>query len=330
MSVYRSADKKRLPFPSVSTPEKGYIFEQVQKLFLKAPVTSEHLEALLVEYLRFIHLKKSRPSNAYQPCEEVDAMWHAHIVCTKIYHDFCTRCNGGLYIHHTPDRNTNVQTYRNTLKAYSKEFGNDPNPVFWTGFMETAGSGAPVVTAITQATLEPSNFSSNALLADIGVGSSEEKPKSGVHVIKIPDFHLTLEDLDNAVEPTGAGCTMLEKVAMCQINAMQKLKVIFDISEIKYKDAENGLYSYIGEQATSSPGCASNAIFFCKRCHHVWEFGFCNRDSSCLKCRQQANPTAAAPATPVAGSGPATDKPSHPVGEDHSAVDYIVRCFGCG
>lgn len=280
----------------MSTSEKELVFEQLQKLFLKSTASSEHLEALLVEYLRFIHLKKSRPSNSYQPCAQVDSMWHAHILCTKQYHEFCNRCNGGNYIHHLPDKNSNVQTYRNTLKAYTKEFGSDPNPRFWTP-IDGGGTGS-------------NGLEAHTLLANV-VGDAGMK--AGEYVIKIPDFHLTLEELDGAKATADSSCTTTERVAICQINAMQKLKVIFHISEIKYKDAENGMFSYIGEQATSSPGCSSNAIFFCRKCHHVWEFGFCNRDSSCLDCENRNT-------TKSHSSGAVETGP----------VDYIVRCFGCG
>ena len=296
--IFRSLDENKVQFPSMSTSEKEFIFEQLQKLFLKATADVNHLEALMVEYLRFIYLKILRPGNTYQPCEEVDAMWHAHILCTKQYHEFCNRCNRGAYIH-TPDRHTSFQTYRNTLKAYSKEFGSEPNPRFWSGIGEMSIDSKVIESSLVP---EPANVNVNS--------SSSE------HIIKIPDFHLTLEELRNSAEPTDTGCTLSEKVAMCQINAMQKLKIIFGISEIKYRDIDNGFCSYIGEQATSSPGCASNAIFFCKKCHHVWEFGFCNRDSACLRCRHHTIDS------PVTSGGEVED--------NIVTIDYIVRCFGCG
>ena len=291
-------NKVKSEYPSVLNTERDLIFDQLQKFLSSQVFEEQYLSSLLVEYLRFINIKKSRPTMNYQPSELVDAMWHAHIICTKIYHTFCDRCNNGEYIHHTPDNRNNTQTYKNTLQAYSKEYGCDPDPIFWPPYpsakvsndkRQSTKSKDPVVTVQTE---------------------------NGVHILKLPQFHTTLEELGKVAQPSGLGQTVPEKVAMCQINALQKLKIIFEFSEVRYKDAENGMFSYIGEQATSTPGCPSNAIFFCQRCCHIWEFGFCNRDNTCLDCSSR--------------KGAQSLRTSSDGNDDGGNVDYIVRCFGCG
>lgn len=281
-------------FPTVTPVEKEVIFEQLQKLFLKKKASAEHLEALLVEYLRFIYVKISKPHISFQPCVDVDKMWHAHIICTRLYHEFCARCNSGSYIHHVPDRNNNVPTYRNTLREYSKLFEFEPNPVFWGGSSSFDAPGG--YTSTTPVAVEEKLV--------------EVSKKNGVHIVKIPEYDISAVQLDSVEQPVSALCTRTERLALCETNALQKLKIIFDISEIKYKTGTNDLHTYVGEQATSTPGCSSNAIFFCKKCRHIWEFGFCDRDSSCLGCEDTPGSTAK--------------------GGSQGTIDYIVRCFGCG
>lgn len=287
------------PFPMVTTVEKDIIFEQAKKLYFKEAVSIDFLEALLQEYLRYIYIKISKRHVSFQPCEDVDKFWHAHIICTRQYHEFCNRCNNGVYIHHSPDRNNNASAYRNTLKEYTAFFGTEPTPQFW-------GEGKSSSSSTIKAESESLNAKS---------GSSTIK-KDGVYVVKIPVVDISLEDLDKVVQPNIGGCTKSEVIAICETNAMQKLSILFDIKEIKYREEENGLYKYVGDQATSGPGCSSNAIFFCKKCRHVWEFGFCDRDSTCLKCDTQSY-TAETPTTTPTGRA------------DSTTVDYVVRCFGC-
>ena len=83
------------------------------------------------EYLRFLALKASDQdwdAATLSPPEEVDAVWHAHILDTKSYAETCERL--GHFIHHDPDGGLDkkARTLRRSraLRLYEQAWGAAP------------------------------------------------------------------------------------------------------------------------------------------------------------------------------------------------------------
>ncbi|MFF4493989.1 glycine-rich domain-containing protein [Streptomyces sp. NPDC001546] len=69
------------------------------------------------------------------PSLRVDLFWHAFVLHTRPYADFCDAL-GGRFIHHVPDRNTarNPAEGRNAMRRTAemlREAGFNPDPEFW-------------------------------------------------------------------------------------------------------------------------------------------------------------------------------------------------------
>lgn len=86
-------------------------------------------EEALIQYRRYIFLQK-KYGQAYElpPSREVDAVWHAHILHTEKYWDFCQKIFG-YYLHHHPHlvRAGSVEALKRdflqTQKLCHEEFG---------------------------------------------------------------------------------------------------------------------------------------------------------------------------------------------------------------
>jgi hypothetical protein len=89
------------------------------------------LEEMVEETEKFLYLKKHDEdyhSEMYAPSAMVDAVWHAFILHTKLYEDFCE----DNFIHHRPCEDGQlVEQYKNTLKRYKQVFKQDPPSYIW-------------------------------------------------------------------------------------------------------------------------------------------------------------------------------------------------------
>jgi hypothetical protein len=79
------------------------------------------------EYLRFLTLRQKNPLVSLVPNEQVDVVWHAHILNTEQYHADCDYLFG-RYLHHVPHLEDNVseeneQGYIETQRLFQDEFG---------------------------------------------------------------------------------------------------------------------------------------------------------------------------------------------------------------
>lgn len=88
------------------------------------------------EYLRFLYLA-CRAGHPVTPSNEVDAVWHLHLVYTQSYwQELCPRVLG-LTLHHGPTRGGSAEArryleqYRQTLEAYRRVFHAEPPARFW-------------------------------------------------------------------------------------------------------------------------------------------------------------------------------------------------------
>lgn len=85
----------------------------------------------LEQYRNFLFLKKKYGSQyVLPPSREIDEVWHAHVLHTKDYFNFCNIVFGE-YLHHTPhlvgeaneSRSALEEMFTNTQELYKAEFG---------------------------------------------------------------------------------------------------------------------------------------------------------------------------------------------------------------
>lgn len=85
---------------------------------------------VIEEYKKFCVLAKTA-GHSVVPSEEVDKVWHAHLLYTEEYwENFCPQILG-MRLHHGPTRNKSevgkfVDGYELTLSSYRKLFGEPP------------------------------------------------------------------------------------------------------------------------------------------------------------------------------------------------------------
>ncbi|MFT4077197.1 MAG: hypothetical protein QM647_16845 [Asticcacaulis sp.] len=90
----------------------------------------------IAEYKRFIYLIMTQAGTVLTPSEDVDEVWHLHLIYTQDYwHRFCGQTLGRS-IHHGPTQgglaedSRYMDCYRRTLEIYEREFG-PPPPDVW-------------------------------------------------------------------------------------------------------------------------------------------------------------------------------------------------------
>lgn len=98
--------------------------------------TLEDAKGAWFEYLRFLYLTR-RAGREVTPSNEVDAVWHLHLVYTRSYwNELCPNVLDGP-LHHGPtlggasEGARYLEQYESTLAAYRLHFGEDPPKRFW-------------------------------------------------------------------------------------------------------------------------------------------------------------------------------------------------------
>jgi hypothetical protein len=96
----------------------------------------EYALGAIEEYKRFMYLICAT-GEPCTPSDQVDQVWHLHLIYTRSYwHDWC-RDTLGRDIHHGPTRGGQKEGekftdwYARTLAHYEREFGTAPPPAFW-------------------------------------------------------------------------------------------------------------------------------------------------------------------------------------------------------
>ena len=82
------------------------------------------------QYRRFLSLKMRFPRSKLVPTEDIDLIWHAHILDTENYLSDCERLFGG-FLHHYPnfgdfggqDNEEMAEMFRGTSDLWIKEYG---------------------------------------------------------------------------------------------------------------------------------------------------------------------------------------------------------------
>ena len=125
MSTFRIRDH-------LSNPKFKPVIDRVQK---NNKWSKDKAEMVLNEYGRFMTLIKLYPEHSFVPCNDVDEVWHTHLIYTKLYKNFCEDVFG-FFLHHNPliteeDGVRMVSGYVKTLEIYREHFGNNPDCEIW-------------------------------------------------------------------------------------------------------------------------------------------------------------------------------------------------------
>jgi len=91
---------------------------------------------LFVELLRYLYLKISTKSIVGPCSKSVDMMWHAFVLCTKQYKQFCDDENDGQFLHHDPSlfvsgTASGAVAYYQTLSLYVRRYKEEPSMEYW-------------------------------------------------------------------------------------------------------------------------------------------------------------------------------------------------------
>lgn len=94
--------------------------------------TLDYTTKVTEEYYRFLILRSK--NNKLSPPDDIDKVWHYHILSTEKYAPYCIK-NFGTLVHHNPEdsfdqKERNVRL-NNTLLAYKSVFGAFKYPEIW-------------------------------------------------------------------------------------------------------------------------------------------------------------------------------------------------------
>lgn len=93
----------------------SHVIARGRELFCPT-ASDEELSQAELDYRRFLWVHYRYPQLNLTPSEEVDMIWHAHILFTGKYFRDCDRMFGH-YLHHTPGRGSGV-----TMEEFARRF----------------------------------------------------------------------------------------------------------------------------------------------------------------------------------------------------------------
>jgi hypothetical protein len=115
---------------------KGPEFTFAPRLARENGWPPSYADAAIREYRRFCYLAM-KADHMVVPSDEVDQVWHLHLLHSESYWDeFCAKVLGRPF-HHAPSRGGGEETdamrrlYARTLGAYAEIFEHPPPPAFW-------------------------------------------------------------------------------------------------------------------------------------------------------------------------------------------------------
>jgi hypothetical protein len=106
----------------------------IARLMRKLQWDQEYAEQVVGEYRRYMALAALYPGESHAPSPLVDEVWHAHLMFTRDYRDFCYLLTSE-FIDHCPGRGgedverLNV-AYDTTLARYREQFGEPPTNIW--------------------------------------------------------------------------------------------------------------------------------------------------------------------------------------------------------
>lgn len=98
--------------------------------------TKERAEEVFIECLKYLSIAAVSQGKNPAPSDALDVMWHAFIIQTREYAEFCDT-HIGRFLHHGTTVGPRPDAYDNTLETYEASFGK-PDPIWTTPFRPTA------------------------------------------------------------------------------------------------------------------------------------------------------------------------------------------------
>ncbi len=118
-STHVSGETVELP-----TFDLSYVVEQVLQEQAKKgneSITESQVQDCVRKYRNYLALCKMYPGKPLMPCEDIDLIWHQHILNSQHYMDDCDSYLG-YYLHHNPILPTK-EVALNSGELYVKHFG---------------------------------------------------------------------------------------------------------------------------------------------------------------------------------------------------------------
>lgn len=119
---------------SLNAQDAKFNFEQ--RLVRENDWPAAYARRAIEEYRRFVFLV-SISSQQLTPSDEVDQVWHLHLLYTESYWQEMCECILGFALHHKPTKGGSseqqrfAEQYRNTLTLYEATFGHPPPGDIW-------------------------------------------------------------------------------------------------------------------------------------------------------------------------------------------------------
>jgi hypothetical protein len=119
-----------------SFDESGTVFRFVDRLAKENHWSLERASRAIEEYKRFLFLAATA-GHPVSPPDEVDQVWHLHLMYTRSYWDHLCKNTLNMSLHHEPTRGGGEETakfadwYARTLAAYTAAFGHAPPSDIW-------------------------------------------------------------------------------------------------------------------------------------------------------------------------------------------------------
>ena len=93
-------------------------------------LTKDEVRKSIEQYKKFLELKRKYPNLELVPTEEIDSVWHAHILDTKNYAKDCELLFG-KFLHHAPyfgpygheSQDDMKDWFKETSNVWKKEYG---------------------------------------------------------------------------------------------------------------------------------------------------------------------------------------------------------------
>jgi len=99
----------------VTAIEKEHLSFVKDRLIKKQGWNPSRADEVRIEFLRFISLSFVN-KGMHAPSAEVDEFWHAFLLFTREYHEFCQR-HFGKFVHHVPEHSGDIQALDMSLMA---------------------------------------------------------------------------------------------------------------------------------------------------------------------------------------------------------------------
>jgi len=107
----------------------------IERVMKEKRWTRRMAEVAAQYYRNFLFLSKKYGDQDFGPTEQIDEIWHAHILYTQEYHRDCEKIFG-YYLHHQPERGEEKSAMSGGLavlqQLHKQEFG---FPIYESGYL---------------------------------------------------------------------------------------------------------------------------------------------------------------------------------------------------